>query len=243
MIEIRNLVKSFGRKVVLRGVDLKVAPGETLVMFGPNGAGKTTLMRIVSTLSKPTAGTVSVGGIETSYAPDAVRQQLGFVTHMPLLYDSLTAEENLQFFGRLYRLDNLAARVDALLRQVGLASRRHDPVRTFSRGMVQRLSIARALLHNPPVLLLDEPDTGLDQHAAAMLHQVVSQVASSQQSEESQRKRAAVLLTTHNLERGLAWADRIVILSGGRIAFEAPRSDLNEESLRTIYNRIVGERN
>lgn len=239
MIEIRGLVKSFGRKAVLRGVDLTVAPGETVVMLGPNGAGKTTLMRIVATLSKPTAGKVRVGGIEISYAPDAVRQQLGFVTHTPLLYDSLTAEENLRFFGRLYRLKDLDARIDALLRQVGLAARRHDPVRTYSRGMVQRLSIARALLHDPPVLLLDEPDTGLDQHAATMLHRVVAEVAGTRQNGEGKTRRASVLLTTHNLERGLAWADRLVILSGGRIAFEARRGDLTEESLRETYDRIV----
>ncbi|MCC7353777.1 MAG: heme ABC exporter ATP-binding protein CcmA [Anaerolineae bacterium] len=242
MLEIRSLVKSFGRKAVLRGVDLTVAPGETVVMFGPNGAGKTTLMRIISTLSKPTAGKVRVGGIEISYAPDAVRQQLGFVTHAPLLYDSLTAEENLRFFGRLYRLNDLDARIDALLRQVGLAARRHDPVRTYSRGMVQRLSIARALLHDPPMLLLDEPDTGLDQHAAAMLHRVVAEVAGVRQNGEGEGKRASVLLTTHNLERGLAWADRLVILAGGRVAFEARRGDLTEESLRETYDRIVGER-
>ncbi len=242
MIEIRGLVKAFGRKVVLRGVDLSIEPGEAVVLFGPNGAGKTTLMRIVATLSRPTAGTVRVGGIDLSYAPDAVRQQLGFVSHVPLLYENLTAEENLRFFGRLYGLGDLETRIDAMLRQVGLVARRHDLVRTFSRGMVQRLSIARALLADPSVLLLDEPDTGLDQHAAALLHRLIAQVAGAQGVEGSQVRRASVLLTTHNLERGWEWADRVAILAGGRIAFQARRADLTPTELREAYDRIVNER-
>ena len=242
MIEIRGLVKAFGRKVVLRGVDLSIEPGEAVVLFGPNGAGKTTLMRIVATLSRPTAGTVRVGGIDLSYAPDAVRQQLGFVSHVPLLYENLTAEENLRFFGRLYGLGDLETRIDAMLRQVGLVARRHDLVRTFSRGMVQRLSIARALLADPSVLLLDEPDTGLDQHAAALLHRLIAQVAGAQGVEGSQVRRASVLLTTHNLERGWEWADRVAILAGGRIAFQARCADLTPTELREAYDRIVNER-
>jgi heme exporter protein A len=242
LIEIRGLVKAFGRKVVLRGVDLSIEPGEAVVLFGPNGAGKTTLMRIVATLSRPTAGTVRVGGIDLSYAPDAVRQQLGFVSHVPLLYENLTAEENLRFFGRLYGLGDLETRIDAMLRQVGLVARRHDLVRTFSRGMVQRLSIARALLADPSVLLLDEPDTGLDQHAAALLHRLIAQVAGAQGVEGSQVRRASVLLTTHNLERGWEWADRVAILAGGRIAFQARRADLTPTELREAYDRIVNER-
>jgi len=242
LIEIRGLVKAFGRKVVLRGVDLSIEPGEAVVLFGPNGAGKTTLMRIVATLSRPTAGTVRVGGIDLSYAPDAVRQQLGFVSHVPLLYENLTAEENLRFFGRLYGLSDLETRIDAMLRQAGLVARRHDLVRTFSRGMVQRLSIARALLADPSVLLLDEPDTGLDQHAAALLHRLIAQVAGAQGAEGSQVRRASVLLTTHNLERGWEWADRVAILAGGRIAFQARCADLTPTELREAYGRIVNER-
>lgn len=242
MIEIRGLVKAFGHKIVLRGVDLVVEPGEAVALFGPNGAGKTTLLRIVSTLSKPTTGTVRVGGVDLAYAPDAVRRQVGFVTHVPFLYENLTAEENLRFFGRLYGLNDLEARVGAMLRQVGLSARRHDLVRTFSRGMVQRLSIARALLHDPSVLLLDEPDTGLDQQAAAMLHHLIAQVVGPREASGSQARRAAVLLTTHSLERGWEWADRLAILAGGRIAFQARRDELTLEGLREVYARIVHER-
>ena len=231
MIEVRGLIKRFGRKAALRRCDLTVHQGENLVLFGPNGAGKTTLMRIIATLSKPTAGQVSVGGIEIGYAPDAVRRQLGFVTHHSLLYDSLSAQENLLFYGKFYCLSDLEARVTHLLRKVGLLGRRHDPVRTYSRGMLQRLTIARALLHDPPVLLLDEPDTGLDQQAATMLKEVITEVGGEGRT---------ILLTTHNLERGLAWADRIAILSAGKIAFEAERDSLTEASLRDIYQQTVG---
>jgi ABC-type multidrug transport system ATPase subunit len=142
----------------------------------------------------------------------------------------------------LYGLGDLETRIDAMLRQAGLVARRHDLVRTFSRGMVQRLSIARALLADPSVLLLDEPDTGLDQHAAALLHRLIAQVAGAQGAEGSQVRRASVLLTTHNLERGWEWADRVAILAGGRIAFQARRADLTPTELREAYDRIVNER-
>jgi heme exporter protein A len=256
MIELRKLTKAFGRKTALRGIDLRVAPGESLVLVGPNGAGKTTLIRILSSLSRPTSGAVLIGGLDQKTHADGIRRHLGVVSHAPLLYDSLTAEENLRFFGRLYGVAALEARITLLLEQVGLAARRHDPVRVFSRGMTQRLAIARALLHDPEILLLDEPDTGLDPQAAEMLHGLLAQLsgrssgrragpadlpADAPASSQSENSIARTIVTvTHNLERGLALADRVVILANGRIVYDADAGALTASELRPIYDEHVG---
>ena len=230
MIEIRGLIKAFGSRAVLKGVDLDVAQGEFLTLVGPNGAGKTTLMNVVSTLGKPTGGRVRVAGYDLADGAAEARRQIGLVSHKTLLYDDLSAEENLRFYARMYDVPNAGARAEAMLRQVGLWGRQHDPVRTYSRGMQQRLAIARALLHDPPVLLLDEPDTGLDQHAAAMLGDLLRQAGAL---------RRTVLMTTHNLERGLELGDRVAILAGGRIAFQAAKSELDAARFRDIYRQHV----
>lgn len=234
MITVERLSKAFGRTVVLKDVSLHVPAGQTLVLFGPNGAGKTTLVRIVAGLSRPTAGKVALGGVDVRQAGDGLRRFVGVVSHNPLVYDSLTGEENLRFFGRLYEVPNLAARVDEVLEQVGLRSRRRDLVRTYSRGMVQRLAIARAILHDPPILLLDEPDTGLDQQAADMLRRLLVDLGSD---------RRAVLFTTHNLDRGIEWADRVAVLSGGRVRFEAATADLTPVQMREAYAEAVAATN
>lgn len=230
MIEVKNLVKAFGRRVVLHGIDLRVEAGQSVVLLGPNGAGKTTLIRIIAGLSRITSGQVRLGGHDVSKAGDALRRYIGFVSHNPLVYDSLTGEENLRFFGRMYDVPDLARRIDEVLERVGLRARRRDVVRTYSRGMVQRLAIARAILHDPPILLLDEPDTGLDQQAADMLRRLLEELGSSDRT---------VLLTTHNLERGIEWADRALILNSGRIRFDASTSNLSSAEMRRIYQEVV----
>jgi len=230
MIEIRNLTKSFGSHVVLRDVDLTVAEGEFLALVGPNGAGKTTLIRILATLSRPTAGEVWVDGWSLIDGTAKVRRRIGFISHQPLLYGDLTAEQNLRFYGRMYNVFDLPGRIDEVLEMVGLLARRHDPVRTFSRGMQQRLSIARAILHRPAVMLMDEPYTGLDQQAAAMLDEVMRRANTASRT---------VLMTTHDLDRGLVMSDRVVVLSSGRLVYQSPRADLDEISFRQVYRQAV----
>jgi heme exporter protein A len=230
MIETRSLTKAFGLRPVLRGVDLEVGSGECVALMGPNGAGKTTLLRILATLSKPTGGLVRVAGLPLPAGAGEVRRHLGVVSHHTLLYADLTAEENLQFFARLHALRNPEPRMAAVLEQVGLRSRRRDLVRTFSRGMQQRLAIARALLPDPEVMLFDEPYTGLDPQAADMLDTVLRDVGV---------RGRTVLLTTHDLARGWALADRVAILVRGVIAFTARCSEVALPALAETYAAVV----
>jgi heme exporter protein A len=230
MIEIKRLVKAFGNRAVLKGVDLAVAEGEFLTLVGPNGAGKTTLMNVVATLTRPTGGQVRVAGYDLADGAVEVRRQLGLVSHKTLLYQDLSGEQNLHFYARMYDVNDADVRIETVLRRVGLWGRQRDPVRTYSRGMQQRLAIARAMLHNPPILLLDEPDTGLDQHAAAMLTDLLHEVGAT---------RRTVLMTTHNLERGLELGDRVAILAGGRIAYQADNSELDARQFQGIYYQYV----
>lgn len=176
VIHVRRLIKRFGLKTVLRGLDFQVSQGEFVALLGPNGAGKTTFLRILASLSRPSIGEVRIAGYQLPNQAAAVRRRLGVVSHLPLLYGDLTAEENLRFYGRMYGLDNLDHRVIEVLDLVGLLARRRDLVRTF-RGMQQRLAIGRAVLHDPEVILFDEPHTGLDQDACAMLDRVLREVA------------------------------------------------------------------
>ena len=232
LIEVIGLRKAFGRHRVLKGLDLAIEAGSSVVLFGPNGAGKTTFLRILATISKPTSGTVRIAGVDIRNNPEGIRQHLGLVSHAPLLYDDLTAYENLRFYARLYGLSDPEERIRHLLERVGLWHRRHDLVRTFSRGMVQRMAIARALLHNPPILLLDEPDTGLDPQAAEMMTELLREIGGSERT---------ILMTTHHLERGLELADRVLMLVGGHIVFDQPATEIAYERLRPLYDQYVGE--
>jgi heme ABC exporter ATP-binding subunit CcmA len=228
MIRVRGLEKSFGDHWALRGVDLDVAEGECLALIGPNGAGKTTLLRVLSTLTKPSAGTVYLAGQDLASGATEIRRRVGFLSHQPLLYDDLTARENLRFYGRMYDVRESEKRATALLQRVGLESNQQDLVRTFSRGMKQRLAIARALLHDPPVLLMDEPYTGLDQRAAATLDSVLQDAGATSRT---------IVLTTHDLERGLRISQRTALLMGGRLVYEMKQSDRDIELFRQEYER------
>ncbi len=226
LISIRNLHKRFGRKTVLRGLDLDVAQGEVVALLGANGAGKTTLMRMICGLAKPDRGEITLGGVSLQRASRELRRYIGLVTHSALLYDNLSAEENLRFFAAMYDLEQPEARIETVLHAVELWPRRRDPVRTYSRGMIQRLAIGRAVLHNPPVLLLDEPDTGLDQTSSQMLHDLIRSLGAENR---------AILLSTHNLDRAVEWADSVCLLGNGKIVQREATEHLDGTQLRRMY--------
>jgi heme exporter protein A len=230
MITVKKLGKRFGLLPVLRGLDFTVEAGEFVVLLGPNGAGKTTFLRILASLSRPTIGEVIIAGYRLPGQAAAVRRRLGVVSHQPLLYGDLTPEENLRFYGRMYDLAGLDDRVDQVLTLVGLSARRRHLVRQFSRGMQQRLSIARAILHDPEVLLFDEPYTGLDQDAAQMLDEVLEEVAVEGRT---------VLMTSHDIRRAGELATRVDILSRGVIAASMQSSEFDPLELPEIYRSVI----
>jgi heme exporter protein A len=230
MIEVKKLIKLFGSKKVLRGLDFHVREGEFVALLGPNGAGKSTFLRIMSSLARQTAGEVRVAGFSLPSQAAAVRARLGVVTHQPLLYGDLNAEENLRFFGRMYAVPNLDGRITEVLDLVGLGSRRRDLVRSYSRGMQQRLAIGRAILHDPDVILFDEPHTGLDQDACDMLDNVLREVAG---------RGRTVVLTSHDLMRIENLATRFDVLSRGVIAASVSRDAL-QGNLLDFYREALG---
>jgi heme exporter protein A len=230
MIVVKKLVKRFGLKTVLRGLDFEVRPGEFVALLGPNGAGKTTFLRILASLSRPSLGEVNVAGYRLPHQAAAVRARLGVVSHLPLLYGDLTAEENLRFYARMYNLQNAEERITEVLEMVGLEARRRDPVSAFSRGMQQRLAIGRAVLHDPDVMLFDEPYTGLDQDASSMLDEVLRSVAA---------KGRTVVMTSHDLARAEDLATRFDILSRGVIAASTSRKGLNKNNLLSFYKKAL----
>ncbi len=227
-IRVERLVKAFDARPALRGITFSVAPGATLAIFGPNGAGKTTLLRTLATLSRPTSGYVEVVGFDAVREAHDVRLRAGYVGHQPHIYEDLTARENVLFFARMYGLRDGAARADALLARVGLRAKADERAQTFSRGQAQRLALARGLIHDPEILLLDEPDTGLDEDALALLEQVI---------EERRTRNQTTVLTTHNLERGLHWASEALTLVGGWVAFSGPVNGLSVEAVRALYQK------
>jgi len=230
-IEVRGLNKAFGRVPVLRGLDLDVPWGEVLTVLGPNGSGKTTLIRTLGTLMRPDSGLIRVGGLDVARAGQALRRTVGVVTHEPMLYDQLTGSENLMFVARMFGLDNVEERVHHSADRMGVTARLDQRVSSMSHGLRKRFSIARALLHDPLVLLLDEPESGLDQEALDLLEDVVVGHAGASR---------AVLMTTHNLERGLALGNRMAILSRGRIAYHESLDTLGTAAARDAYARYTG---
>jgi heme exporter protein A len=202
-LEVEGLERRYGERAALTGVSFKLDEGRTLGLFGPNGAGKTTLLRILATLLRPHRGELRVLGGSLPGEAWKVRGRVGYVGHDPLLYRELTGRENLFFHARLHRVDT--ARVDELIAAVGMTRRANDPVRELSRGMVQRLSVARALLHDPPLLLLDEPYSGLDPAARELLDPLIGR--------GSGRTR---VLVSHEVESGAAEADIALGLRAGR---------------------------
>jgi heme exporter protein A len=230
VIKVHRLIKRFGIKTVLSNLEFEVKEGEFVALMGPNGAGKTTFLRILSSLCNPTSGLVSLAGYQLPGQAAEIRSRLGVISHLPLLYGDLTAQENLQFFGRLYHIPGLNDRIQDVLDFTGLSSRRDDLVRTYSRGMQQRLAIARAILHNPIILLLDEPHTGLDQDACDMLDHLLRDVS---------RQGRTIVMTTHDLARVEDLASRFDVIARGRISASIARSSLPENGLLQFYRSAL----
>jgi heme exporter protein A len=218
-IELADVGRAYGERVALAGVTLDVEEGETLAVFGSNGAGKTTLLRILATLLRPHHGVARVLGRELPRDGWAVRGRLGFLGHEPLLYRDLTARENLRFHARLH--DVSFTRIDELLDAVGMGARADDPVHTYSRGMVQRTAVCRAVLHEPDLLLLDEPLAGLDPGAAALVAPLIGS--------------GTRVVISHDVEHGLAEADLVLGLRGGRVALLERAGAVTAADVRALY--------
>jgi heme ABC exporter ATP-binding subunit CcmA len=229
-IEVRALTKRFGYKKVLKEVDLSLKRGESLALFGPNGAGKTTLIRILSSLVRPTSGEALVAGYDARNEGQDLRRIIGVISHNTFLYDNLTAFENLKFYGRMYDVKGLKERIEEVLELVELKERMHERVLTFSRGMQQRLSVARMILHEPAILLLDEPYAGLDQNGIETLKGLLGGFREGGKT---------TIMTSHDLERGLEMCSRVAILHSGVIVYNEEISSIVRGDFRDIYSNYT----
>jgi heme exporter protein A len=225
---LHQAVRRYGEREALRAVSTRVQAGETLAVFGPNGAGKTTLLRMLATLLVPHRGTVRVLGHELPRDAHLVRPAIGFLAHDPLLYRDLTGRENLRFYAELYGVAAPAQRIAELLEATGMTRRADEPVRNLSRGMAQRLAICRTLLHDPAVLLLDEPRAHLDPEAATLVDPLIGA-----------RSRATRVLVTHEVEHGLSEADRVLALREGTVVIDAPARDVTVAEVRGVYGGMA----
>jgi heme exporter protein A len=228
-VEVDRLHVALGDRPVLRDVSLSVRQGQSVALVGPNGAGKSTLLRALSGLIRPAAGTIRVAGQEMTPGNLAARRLIGLVGHQPMLYPELSASENLRFYGRLYGLGDLEARIERGLRRFNLTARADSPVSSLSRGMVQRLTLIRAMLHEPLLLLLDEPDAGLDASAAQALTIAIQEHADD----------GAVVFASHDLHRVHALADAVAFLIGGRVAATIETASLTVSGLQDRYADLV----
>jgi heme exporter protein A len=208
MIEIKKLTKQADNKLILRSVDLSINKGETVAILGPNGAGKSTLLKVLATLIKPTSGLIKINGLDLKKNHLEIKNLLGYLPHSSLLYDHYSPLENLVFFGNIYGVDNVEQRAIKLVKEVGLSFFLNEPVKNFSRGMIQRIAIARAIIHDPEILLLDEPHTGLDQGAISILNNVILSM---------KEKGATTLMVTHDFKQAAEICDRIIIVKNGKI--------------------------
>ena len=231
MVHMQGITKRFGKVLALRGIDLQLERGRCLGIFGPNGAGKTTLLKIVATLIRPSTGVLSIAGHDAVREASKIRPLLGVLSHRTFLYGHLTAWENLQFYGRMFGVKPLAERIHEVLQTVGLEAHAKQFVRTYSRGMQQRLAIARTILHHPHLLLLDEPYTGLDQHAIAHVQKLLQHLRAAERT---------IILSTHNLQRGLELCDDIALQHRGKIMYRSPASELDLRRLEQLYNDHIG---
>ena len=229
-IKVRNLRKDFGYFQALDGISFDLNKGEFLTIFGPNGAGKTTLIKILSGLTRPTSGSACVAGFDTLGTDVRFRREIGVISHASCLYFDLTALENLLFYAKLYSLEYPEVKANQAINEVGLKLRRHDRVRTFSRGMQQRLSIARATLHDPSILFLDEPFTGLDLQATNDLKRYLHTLHTDKRT---------LIMTTHDISCGLEMCDRVAIQSKGKFVLMESLDHIDQQDFDNIYSEAL----
>ena len=229
-IKTKKLSKVFGNRRAVDNVSIEVPQGAFLSIFGPNGAGKTTLLRVLSTLSRATSGSATLMGVDLKEDPDKARDHIGLISHNSMLYPDLTAEQNLMIYARLYGVVDPEARVLELLEAVELKHRRLDVVRTFSRGMTQRLSIARALIHDPDVVFLDEPYSGLDPHAVEIFDDLIDQ----------QREGRTSVMVSHDLQKGFAMCTHALVLAKGKVVAFDEKDAFDFDEFSTLYRSTVG---
>jgi heme exporter protein A len=228
-VEVAGVTRMFGRRRAVDTVDLALERGECLALFGPNGAGKTTLLRLIAGLLKPTSGSVRVGQRTLREDPSA-RGQIGLISHQSMLYGALTARENVEFAARLYGVGHARSASLAALERMRIADRAEAQVRSLSRGLQQRVSIARAIVHEPTVVLLDEPYTGLDAAGGAALTDMLQSLREAG---------ASLLLVTHNVEEGLAVATHAAVMLNGRIVRRDQAASLNHRDYQAAYRAMV----
>ncbi|MFW2331022.1 MAG: ABC transporter ATP-binding protein [Nitrospinota bacterium] len=230
-ITIKELTKSFGTIKAVDNISLDIQYGETVTIFGPNGAGKSTLLKLIAGIAKSTRGELKVAGVDPFSDQSIVaRRSIGLISHHHLIYMQLTPVENLTFFGKLYRVKKLNNRVNELLDKVGLSNRKHDLPETFSAGMKQRLSIARALISDPDILLLDEPFSGLDPQATIVLTDLLKN-----------HEKKTNLIVTHNIELGISLSDRVLIQNQGKIIFEQSCNSIDSSNFNQNYLTIINQ--
>ncbi len=229
-LQISDLKKSFGPKMILRGVNLTVKAGERAALLGANGAGKTTLLRILAGLTRANAGRITIDRLDLAQQTREVRRKVGFIAHQAYLYEDLTSLENLLFFARMYDVEQPQIRAMTLLTRVGLSKKANERSSALSRGQVQRLAVARALLHQPQLLLLDEAETGLDEKGLQLLELLLS---------EHHEQGGTTLFTTHNLEQAIARSDQIIMLSQGRVVYQQATAGQDAENIRLAYQEVL----
>ncbi|MBT4260754.1 MAG: ABC transporter ATP-binding protein [Nitrospina sp.] len=230
IIQVQELRKDFGYLQALSGVSFNLNKGDFLTIFGPNGAGKTTLIKILTGLMRPTSGSAIIDGFDALEGNSMLRSRIGVISHATCLYPDLTALENLLFYAKLYGLDDPEERANKSISASGLQLRRHDPVRIYSRGMQQRLAIARATLHDPSVLFLDEPFTGLDLTATNGLKNKLHDL---------HKDKRTLIMTTHDISCGLEMCDKVAIQNKGKFLFLESIDRIDRESFETLYTETL----
>ncbi|UCD78230.1 MAG: heme ABC exporter ATP-binding protein CcmA [Desulfobacterales bacterium] len=231
-IEVRQLNKKFGYKTALRNIDFVLQEGESLALFGPNGAGKSTLVQVMCSLLRPTSGSVRIAGYEARRDREALHQIIGLIGHQTLLYPHLTAYENLKFYGAMYRVDRLHRRITEVLDLVGLSGNKKVAVQNFSRGMQQRLSIGRAIIHDPKIIFLDEPFTGLDQQGSEDFIKLILQFRNQGKT---------MVMASHQLHLGLELCSRAAILKSGKMVYLQDTARISQNEFKQIYSQQIGE--